>query len=54
MGKMTFTLRFKQKENARESKAKGKSILYREMSAAKVLRGTKLGVLTKAKVTGGT
>lgn len=54
MGKMTFTLRFKQEENAREAKAKGKSILYREVSAAKVLRGTKLRVLTKEKVTGGT
>lgn len=40
MEKMTLTLRFKQKEKAREGEAKvrGKSILVREMSGAKVLR----------------
>lgn len=49
MEKMTCTLRFKHKEKAREAKVRGKSVLVREMSGAKVLRWLSFGVLTKEK-----
>lgn len=45
MEKMTFILGFKQK-------VRGKSVLIRETSGAKVLRWLSFGVLTKEKAIG--